>query len=70
MRFEDRRFEQNRDQALGKPPGASSVPWIASPASSSLTNLRLKARAVLDGTATYSREEIQTLLASLVLSDG
>lgn len=70
MSFEDRRMEQGRDLALGKPLGMSQVPWVGAPTASELMRLRMKARGVLDGSVRFDNREIQFLLASLILSDA
>ncbi len=70
MSFEDRRFEQGRDRVLGKIPGASSAPWVTHPSQSNLLKARVKAKAVLEGTARFDRDEVQMLLAALILSDA
>lgn len=58
------------DAALGRKAGQSR-PWTAaSSATGDLAELRAKAPAVLDGTAYFSREEIQQLLAALLLERG
>lgn len=70
MGFEDRRGEARRDRALGSPAGFGSVPWITGPRESDRMRLRIKARAVLDGTEKYTPDEIQAILATMILSES
>lgn len=53
------------ERGLGKPRGATNVPWIVGPRAKEFQKFTDKAPGVLNGTAKWTREERDKLLAAL-----
>ena len=70
MAFERNKSSQRIDRSLGKPFAASVSPWVpSSPRQNDLTEIRKKAKSVQRKQTSFTRDEMQELLAQLVMQN-